>query len=83
MSSFINENDNKIIENLVQREWQSYSGLVFESLAGILLMNRFSPEYEMTGGWWNSRGDEVDFIALAGSGIPVAIEVKNRHMDAN
>ncbi len=82
MSSFICGNDNSTIENLVHKEWQSYSGRVFEDLARNLLLNRMYWEYEMTGGWWNRRGDEIDFIALGTSKVPVTIEVKSRTLSA-
>ncbi|WFN34229.1 ATP-binding protein [Methanogenium sp. S4BF] len=82
MSSFISGRDNSTIEHLVHKEWQSYSGRVFEDLSRILLLNRFSRGYEMTGGWWNRRGDEIDFIATGTSKIPVAIEVKSRTLSA-
>ena len=82
LSRFLSDGDKGTIENLVHREWQSYSGLLFEDLAGTLLLNRFSGQYEKMGGWWNRRGDEIDFIALGRSEIPVAIEVKCRDMTA-
>jgi uncharacterized protein len=37
----------------------------------------------MTGGWWNRRGVEIDFIAFGRSKVPIAIEVKNREMKAD
>lgn len=80
LSRFLSDAVNSRIEQYVHNEWQSYSGLVFEDLARSLLVNRFSEEYEITGGWWNRRGDEIDFIALGRSKIPIAAEVKNREM---
>lgn len=82
LSIFMRDGDEGTIESLVHREWQSYSGLLFEDLARNLLLNRFSGQYEKTGGWWNRRGDEIDFIALDKSKIPVAVEVKSRDMTA-
>jgi len=47
-----------------------------------LLSDRYSANYDRTGGWWNRRGDEIDFIALGEGMIPVAVEMKNRVMTA-
>jgi len=82
LSRFISGREGESITNLVNKEWQSYSGLIFEDLAGSLLSDRYSADYERTGGWWNRRGDEIDFIALGEGRIPVAVEVKNRMMTA-
>jgi len=84
MSRFISgrEGDSVSIRNMVDTEWQSYSGLIFEDLAVSLLSDRYSANYDRTGGWWNRRGDEIDFIALGEGMIPVAVEMKNRVMTA-
>ena len=82
MSSFISGGDTGTIERRVQNEWQSYSGRVFEDLARHLLHAHFCSDYETTGGWWNRRGDEIDFIALGTGKAPVAIEVKSRTLGA-
>ncbi len=82
MSRFIAGNEGDHLRREVHKEWQSYSGLLFEDLVRTLLSNRFLGIYEKTGGWWNRRGDEIDFIAIGGGETPLAIEVKNREMSA-
>jgi len=82
MSRFLSGGDYIAFKKMIFSEWQSYSGHVFEDLARILLQNYYCREYEITGGWWNRRGDEIDFIALNKSKVPIAIEVKNREMIA-
>lgn len=82
MSSFTSGKDVSTLKNLVENEWQSYSGRVFEDLARDLLLKHIYGHYEITGGWWNRRGDEIDFIALGKAKVPVAIEIKSRTLKA-
>ena len=82
MSSFTSGKDASTLKNLVDNEWQSYSGRVFEDLARDLLFKHIYGHYEITGGWWNRRGDEIDFIARGKAKTPVAIEIKSRTLKA-
>jgi hypothetical protein len=65
----------------VRKEWQSYTGKIFEDIVRELLVEKMIGDYPEIGSWWNRKGDEIDILGVDHLGGKVmAIEVKNKEL---
>jgi uncharacterized protein len=65
----------------VRKEWQSYTGKIFEDIVRELLVKKMISDYPEIGSWWNRKGDEIDILGVDHQeGKVLAIEVKNKEL---
>ena len=68
----------------VRKEWQSYTGKIFEDIVHELLVEKMISDYPELGSWWNRKGDEIDILGVDHRGRKsLAIEVKNKELGEN
>ena len=68
----------------VRKEWQSYTGKIFEDIVHELLVEKMISDYPELGSWWNRKGDEIDILGVDHRGRKsLAIEVKNKELAEN
>jgi AAA+ ATPase superfamily predicted ATPase len=68
----------------VRKEWQSYTGKIFEDIVRELLVEKMISDYPELGNWWNRKGDEIDILGVDHQGRKaLAIEVKNKELAEN
>ncbi len=48
----------------VRKEWQSYTGKIFEDIVRELLVEKMISDYPELGSWWNRKGDEIDILGI-------------------
>jgi AAA+ ATPase superfamily predicted ATPase len=65
----------------VRKEWQSYTGKIFEDIVRELLVEKMIGDYPEIGSWWNQKGDEIDILGVDHQGRKtLAIDVKNKEL---
>lgn len=65
----------------VRKEWQSYTGKIFEDIVRELLVEELISDYPEISSWWNRQGDEIDILGVDHQGgKALAIEVKNKEL---
>ena len=79
-SRYIAGNYSPMLEK-VRKEWQSYTGKIFEDIVRELLVEKLISDYPEIGSWWNRKGDEIDILGVDHlGGKAMAIEVKNKEL---
>ena len=79
-SQYVAGNYSPMLEK-VRKEWQSYTGKIFEDIVRELLVEKTISDYPDIGSWWNRKGDEIDIFGVNCQGGKVlAIEVKNKEL---
>lgn len=63
----------------VHNGWNSYAGKCFEDLVREVISSDNSFQFELTGSWWNRKGDEIDIVAIKPDRTLV-VECKNREL---
>jgi AAA+ ATPase superfamily predicted ATPase len=79
-SQYVAGNYSPMLEK-VRKEWQSYTGKIFEDIVRELMVEKMISDYPDIGSWWNRKGDEIDILGVNRQGRKVlAIEVKNKEL---
>lgn len=65
----------------VSRDWNSFTGRIFEDICRELISKELIDEYPKIGPWWDRKGNEIDVVGInAQDNKMIVIEVKNMEL---